>query len=188
MRLFKHGDTLAVVIPENLRKKFNLKENQDFEFFELEDGVLVMFNRETLAKQVKNKTLLDLARLAGSGFGTAGSAASAAPSTPAIALPNLMVFANEIEAKEASRKFSQELKRGDLIGVTGTDKKVYVLSSAFYSTIAAKLAPLLEKEKTLLELCKESNLPQKDVFPVLQAMKDKGDAIEKKKGVYLAVK
>jgi len=183
MKLFKHGDTLAVVIPENLRKKFNLKENQDFEFFELEDGVLVLFNRETLAKQVKSKVLSDLARLAGLGSG--GSVASAAP---AVALPNLMVFASEIEAKEASRKFSMELKRGDLIGVTGTDKKVYVLSAAFYSTMAAKLAPLLEKEKTLVDLCKESNLQQKDVFPVLQAMKDKGDAIEKKKGIYLAVK
>ena len=38
MRFFKHGDTLAIVIPDKLRKSSEIKEEDDFEFFEIEKG------------------------------------------------------------------------------------------------------------------------------------------------------
>ena len=182
MRLFKHGDSLAVVIPGDLRKKFNFKENQDFEFFELDDAVLVMFNRDTLAKQVKNRTLVELLQKLGAGTVGTANAPVAMPVQP------LTIFASETEAKIAAKKFETQIKSGELIAVPGTDKKIYFLSAQFYAATSSKLVQLLEKEKTLAELCTASGLEQKEVFATLQAMKDKSEVIEKKKGCYLAVK
>ena len=185
MRLFKHGDSLALVMPPALVAKLNARENQEFEFFELDEGVLVLAKKETLAKQVKSKALADIARLLGSGGSS--SPASASPA-PAVVLPPLTVFASEAEAKIVAKKFEQQLKTGELIGVAGSDKKVYILSAAFYSATSAKISPLIEKEKSLGEICAVSGLGQKEVFATLQAMKDKGDVIEKKKGSYMLVK
>jgi len=63
-----------------------------------------------------------------------------------------------------------------------------LISLDFYNKTAAKIAPLLASEKTFTQLGSESALPLRDLSAVLQAMKEKGEVIEKKKGSFLLVK
>ncbi|MFH1247371.1 MAG: AbrB/MazE/SpoVT family DNA-binding domain-containing protein [Candidatus Micrarchaeota archaeon] len=173
MRLFKHGDSLAIVVPEAICKKVNLAENSELEFFEVEPGLVVLASRDYIQNKLK-KVIEPLI-------------VKPVASKPQV-LPQLLVFSTEAEARNASAKLEVPLKKGEIIPVFGSDKKYYLVSAEFYNKIAAKLAPLLEKEKTLVQLVAESGLQLKEVTAVLQAMKEKGEVIEKRKGNFLLVK
>lgn len=174
MRLFKHGDSLAVVIPQSLCSKLRLKENSELEFFEVEPGLLILASKEYIEKKLK-KTVESLV-------------IATTASKPAAPLPTLLSFSTEAEARAASAKFEAQLAKGELLAVLGADKKYYLVSLDFYNKTASKLAPLLTSEKTFTQLGSESNLPLRELAAVLQAMKEKGEVIEKKKGSFLLVK
>ncbi len=166
MRLFKHGDCLAIVVPNAICKKLDLKENSDLEFFEIEDGVLALASKEYLEKKLK--TIVQ-------------------PFVKATAL-EVFTFSTQEAAIQASKRFEKEIREGKLIAILASDKKYYFVSIDFYNNIFGKIAPLLESEKSLQDLSKQSGLAAKDLLPVLQIMKEKGELIEKKKGQFLLVK
>ncbi|MFH0713251.1 MAG: AbrB/MazE/SpoVT family DNA-binding domain-containing protein [Candidatus Micrarchaeota archaeon] len=176
MRLFKHGDSLAIVVPDAICKKLNLKENTELEFFEVENGLFVAATKEYIAEKLK-KTIAPLLQVA-----------SAASKVPAVVKPQLLTFSSEGEARVASQKVEQFMRKGEMLAVFGIDKKYYLVSSEFFEKISAKLSPVLEKEKTLMQLATESGVNQREVIPVLSAMKERGEVIEKRKGNFLLVK
>lgn len=180
MRLFKHGDSLGIVIPEAICKKNGLKENSELEFFEVESGLLVLASRENI--QNKLKKALEPYSLA------KAPRVVSTPAKPAAPLPSLLVFSTEAEARVASSKLEPQLAKGEMIAVLGSDRKYYLISLEFYTKTAAKIAPLLNAEKSFTQLGSESALPLRDLTAVLQAMKEKGEVIEKKKGSFLLVK
>lgn len=176
MRLFKHGNSLAVVVPEPLCKKLNLAEESELEFFEVEPGLLALASREYIRDNLK-KTV-----------GTFVSKALPPSGQKPVAVPSLLVFSTEAEARVASAKLEPQVSKGQVLAVFGSDKKYYLISLDFYNKTAAKIAPLLASEKTFDQLGTESGLPLRDLTAVLQAMKEKGEVIEKKKGSFLVVK
>lgn len=178
MRLFKHGDSLAIVVPDVICKKLNLKENTELEFFEVENGLFVAATREYVAGKLK-KTIAPLLQVAST---------SNAAKVPAVVKPQLLTFSSEGEARVASQKVEQFIRKGEMLAVFGIDKKYYLVSSEFFEKISAKLSPVLEKEKTLMQLVTESGVNQREVIPVLSAMKERGEVIEKRKGNFLLVK
>ncbi len=168
MRIFKHGDSLAIVVPDSLCKKFSFSENSELEFFEAGDGLLVLATRSYIASKLKRDVQPFLQR--------------------APAVPDLLVFSSESEAKAASRKLEPQLRSGDILAVFGADKKYYLISLEYYSKLSSKVAQYLSTEKTLAQLASESGISMRELVPTLAAMKEKGEAIEKKKGSFLLVK
>ncbi len=45
MRFFRHGDVLAITLPESLRKKLGIAENDEYDFAESEEGVLKLVRK-----------------------------------------------------------------------------------------------------------------------------------------------
>jgi len=60
MRFFKHGDSLAIVVPEPLRKSSRISENEDYEFFEVEPGVFILLSKARLAEKAKQDVFSQL--------------------------------------------------------------------------------------------------------------------------------
>jgi len=100
-----------------------------------------------------------------------------------------LVVTDEITAKEASQQLEFQVKHGDVLGVRGFDKKFYIASRTFYESAAAKImAAPLEKEFTCEQAAAMAKLDGVACTAILQIMKETGEAIEKKRGLYKLVK
>ena len=163
MRLFKHGNSLAIVVPDNLCKKLGLSDNSDLEFFEVEPGVMVLATRQFLESCVKTAV------------------------QPVLKISDLQVFSTEPVAREASKKIELQLRKGEVIAAFGSDKKYYLITNELYARVVAKVLPLLNVEKTFAQLVTESGLPMQQLVPVIAIMKERGEVIEKRKGYFLLV-
>ncbi len=212
MRFFKHGDSLAIVLPEPLRKSSNVRDGDEYEFFEIEPGAFVLVSRKLVGTREVREALSAIAsrnlprlpqgQLASQAAQSAAPAAGGAAAKPAvkrefafgspewkIEKEGFAVFENEMEAKRVSGVFEAEIKGGKLAGVRGFDKKFYVVSSALRDSISAKVSKALsQKAATLAELAVETRAPSEAVNAVVQLMKEDGDLIEKKRGVFSLIK
>ncbi len=166
MRLFKHGQSFAIVIPDNICKKLRLSEATDLEFFEAEDGLLLLATRELLSQKLKKVIQ---------------------PLITAI-IPDLLTFSTEQDALIASKKLEPQIRKNEVLAAFGSDRKYYLISATLYAKVADKLFPCLGVEKTMPQLATETALPLKELVPVVAILKEKGEVIEKSKGKYLLVK
>ncbi|MBI5226404.1 hypothetical protein HY994_04160 [Candidatus Micrarchaeota archaeon] len=246
MRFFKHGEVLAISLPESIRKKMGIAENDEFEFSENADGTLKLVRKSPFA-QAAPKSAKSASATANPSVRTesqtaqkpAPSAAMApqnaampwtqkpaanqkmpqamasgpspkpvatAPSASASSTkPNLnsanlfastgteldrygyLVLDNEMDAKGFSHRFESQIKGGDIKGVRGFDKKFYLASRAYIETFADKLLVALKEPKTVADLAALTKQPQEGVLCILYLLKEEGEIIEKKKGLFVRV-
>ncbi|MBI5228939.1 AbrB/MazE/SpoVT family DNA-binding domain-containing protein [Candidatus Micrarchaeota archaeon] len=198
MKLFKYGEGLAIVLPESLRKRMGLKEGDEFEFFELEPGVFILYSKENLNERVKKGVFSDLVKKL---------SLQDSPNRQAIR-PNAysretvernekkvldsggyLIIDNEAEAKRISTAFEKEIKNGDVRGVRGFDKRYYIVSMPFYSALSSKIRAVLATAPcTSREISEAASESEVACLAVLQLMKEDGELIEKKKGFFSLVK
>ncbi len=179
MRFFKHGDVLAIVLPEELRKSSGVSENDEFEFFELEKGFFALASKKIVGDKMKGEALLLL--------------------KPSEKKENIV---EKKEFKSADFSFSiltdQELnlrkqffeigiKKGELIGVKDFDGKNYVASKKFFD-FACKKVLRMNSSFTLENAAKELNISIDGLKVALMILKEKGEVIEKKKNLFSLVK
>ena len=62
MKFFKHGDGVAVVLPEPLQKASQVKEGDEYEFFQIEPGVFLLLSKARIEESSKREALEKLAR------------------------------------------------------------------------------------------------------------------------------
>jgi hypothetical protein len=215
MRVFKHGDALAVVIPPAVRASSKVAENDEFEFFELEPGVLVMVSKEKLASTVNEKVtamLLKKAMASNSSGGSDGAAAArrqnsfSGPATQFVSAAELskrqsasratiesvlgrngFAVMDEPAAKAAYKSLEDYLQVGEVFGGRGFDNKFYVISRDQFEPLAEKVFSRLSRGSEIVpanaaEALKED--PAK-VACCLQVLKERGEALEKKRGVFV---
>jgi len=95
------------------------------------------------------------------------------------------VIENEGEAREASQKLEQELKSGDVLGTRGFDKKYYVAQKGFYGTWDRKiLAALKGRQLGIDGVAQALGMSEVAARVALELMREQGDVIERKRGVY----
>ncbi len=213
MRFFRHGDSLAIVLPEALRKSSGVQDGEDYEFFEAEPGVFILVSKRVLARQATQSVLASLVSR------TLNPSEGSAQPRPAVSVSNtvsvqapvqqappkrqfvpgshewkiekegLAVIENEAEAKRVSSVFEKDIKEGRVLGVRGFDKKYYVMSSEFYSSVSSKVEKALSsKDLPAQEIALEAKIDEKHAIAALQLMRENGEVIEKKRGVYALVK
>ncbi len=245
MRFFKHGDSLAVVLPDKLRKSSSVSENDEYEFFELAPGLFTLVEKRQLEARVKKTVLAELvARLSQPGVETvpAGPSApsqsgsysstpiaiasspngsSSAPSVPArpsdrsayasaasatpapgssesvddgqpiaalLAKRGYAIIQNELEAKLISKTLEQQIKNKEVFGVRGFDKKFYIVSETYLNPLSERLRTALgRKEMPIKELAAAAKADENGCLAVLQVLKEQGDIIEKRKGVFKSI-
>jgi bifunctional DNA-binding transcriptional regulator/antitoxin component of YhaV-PrlF toxin-antitoxin module len=159
MRLFKHGDVLAITVPESLRKKLKLKEGDDYAFVELSDGVLGLVAR-SLAEKAKPK------KAEGADY---------------------LILNNEAEARQLSKGIAEKIKRGEVVGVRGFDKRFYVVSRRFLEKTGEAVKKAAGNGADLKAVSTRARLPAEACLAVLSVLKEEGEIFEKKDGFYAAV-
>jgi len=223
MRVFKHGDSLAVVIPPAIKASSQVAENDEFEFFELEPGIVVLVNKAKLSATVKEKATTLLlkkamdapAASAEPSFAPASSmqsqssrkqnsysgpvpefvsAAELARSTPvanksidAILGGNGYAILDEAAAKIASKELESYLSHGDVYGAKGFDNKFYVISREQFEPLAEKIASRITRGTEIVP-AKAAEALKEDPIKVacaLHVLKERGDALEKKRGIFM---
>ncbi len=226
MRFFKHGDTLAIVIPDKLRKSSEIKEEDDFEFFEIEKGTLVLINRKNLEEQTKKGVIAKLLNRApveldglvqaasliqspSASYSASSFSSSSSPTpssqlsypsgavAPVISQPDepepeklivsrgFAVISSEEEARRISKLLEKQIKTNEVMGVRGFDKKFYIVSSQYYSTNSTKILKAIgSREMALSDVAVACKLDERGCNACLMLLKEQGDLIEKRRGVF----
>ncbi len=208
MRFFRHGDSLAIVLPEPLRKSHGVSDGEEYEFFEAERGVFVLVSRKLLAGRAAADAVAKLNSLLSQGGQANVQAAAQISIRPnaqqaqsakrefvfgspewKIEKEGFAVIENELEAKRVSQLLESEIKAGKVMGVRGFDKKFYVVSSTLHGALSEKISKALsQKNMALPEIISETKANESAATAVLQVMREDGEVIEKKKGMYSLVK
>ena len=204
--MFKHGEALAVVLPESVRKSAGASEGDEYDFLELEPGILLLINKKSLANLAKSGIIAQLAgklsppsqsrtgeaqQKPGEERQEPGGAAEAAPvdSEKLLDAKGYLVVESEAEAKDLSKSLEKKIRDGEVFGARGFDKKFYIVSRQFYSSFSPRVAKAIAgKAATASELAACSKLNEQACTAILQLMKERGEAIEKRRGVFELVK
>ncbi|PIO06246.1 hypothetical protein COT29_01995 [Candidatus Micrarchaeota archaeon CG08_land_8_20_14_0_20_59_11] len=177
MRFFRHGDVLAIAIPESLRKTAGVQDGDDYEFFEIQKGVFALVGKKELASKFP--------------AGALAAQATAAPNPQLAALEKtgFLVVETELEAKRLSKELEPQVKGHSVMGVRGFDKKYYIATRTFLAEAGEKVQKaLLKGEMTLGQACVATKMPQDACVAALSILKEEGEIFEKRKGYYALVR
>ena len=202
MHFFKHGDkgaALAIVLPSKLQASSDIKEGDEFEFFELEKGAFVLISRKNLEEQVKKGAIAGLLKRGGGEGGAAEmkskpdqpASLESIPASPEAALSGkgFAVIASEEDARRISKQFEREIKANDIVGVRGFDKKFYIVSAPYLKLNYPKIIRAIgSREMGIREISASAHMDEQGCNACLQVMKEQGDVIEKRRGVFKLIK
>lgn len=176
MRLFRHGSSLAIVIPDNIVQRRILKEGDELEFIEIDEGTVALIKKSHLKNKIDDKINGNIT------FVSASSRLLAGNYEKNKNIPSFMIIDNEIEAKEFSRTYENEIRDKILNGVRSFDKKFYIIRNDYFEELSRKIIPLIKKNEMKLEdLCQELKTAKEPVLCTLLVMKENGDVIERRK-------
>lgn len=95
----------------------------------------------------------------------------------------------EANTQTVSGQLEMRVKKGEVVGVKGFDKKLYVCERSFYENLCAKLQQAgLPKEFSVQQAAEATKCGEGACLAVLSIMKEGGDVLEKKKGMFKLVK
>ncbi|MBU1197171.1 hypothetical protein KJ765_01525 [Candidatus Micrarchaeota archaeon] len=199
MRFFRHGDSLAIVLPEKLRQSASVKENDEFEFFELSLGLFALVEKRQLEERVKKNVFTELlSRLSEEAPRSASIVAPVRSPTPPVQSnesaeetlkkQGFFVIPNETEARRLSQILEQQIKGKRIFGVRGFDRKFYLVSETYLHQWSSNVLQALGEDAVPLPtLASQLKMEEVGCLAVLQVMKEHGDVIEKKRGIFKAV-
>ncbi len=184
MRFFKHGESLAIVLPEKLKKSSDVKQENEYEFFEVEKGTFILISKENLEEQTKGSIYGKLLKHEH----IEKEQQVEKPGDISLLSKGFAVILNEEEARNLSQKLEKEIKAKNVLGVRGFDKKFYIVSIDFFKHNASKIIKLLgSRELSLKEISTATGLEEAGCNACLQVMKDAGEVIEKRRGVFKVI-
>ncbi len=208
MRFFKHGDSLALVIPDFLKTKAGIKEGDEYEWVEVEKGLFALASKEFIREHVRGKlaSLISAQQISQINQLSQTSQPTAlktppARTTPASTTPvnnylletlnkkGFLVVANENEVKALTQAVEKDVKNGAVLGVRGFDKKYYLCTRAFLEEQTPKVLKILSaKDASAEEAAQALKQPLDATLSLIQVLKEQGEILEKKRGMYAAVK
>lgn len=173
MRLFKHGDALAIVIPDSLAKKSSLKDGEELEFFEVEPQVFIIASKQKVAELMKNS------------FYPKHATAPESPLKKMLFAKGFLSIENEFQAREASSEFAKEISSRAILSANSFDKKAFLLTRSFFDENAPKLMRALkDKDLQLAAIVEVTKLPQDACSALLCVLEEQGEVLEKRKGIF----
>ncbi len=264
MHFFKYGsqaEVMAIVLPPRMQKSSQVKEGDEYEFFEAAPGVFLLASKTSLAQLSKGELVAKLAEKIfansslqanstnqpaigysktasaeaqkasefkpatqvkyspavsstafpanSSGGQRAGSPAyssisnssgSASSSTGSFPKSGSVSWLGKVTAQgflvvedansaEVSQQLETAVKRGEVVGVKGFDKKLYIAERSFYEATMQKIQQAkLPKQFSPQEAAEATKAAEPGCVAVLQIMKEAGEVLEKKRGSYQLVK
>ncbi|MCX6775560.1 MAG: hypothetical protein NT130_01800 [Candidatus Micrarchaeota archaeon] len=96
-----------------------------------------------------------------------------------------LIIEDAREAEKICGEFDKEIRVGDIIGTRGFDKRFYVARKSLFVTLFDKVKQSMKRgADNVSDISRELKVSEPAVMVVLEIMKDKGDAIEKRRGTY----
>lgn len=119
---------------------------------------------------------------------SASARAAPTPSNPeeALELIGYVIVEREGDAKALSERLAPQIKKGEIMGVRGFDKRFYLARKGFYVSSSERISKAMRggKDKTVEEIAKEAKLKLDECEAVLNIMREEGEVVEKKRGTY----
>ncbi|MBI2445863.1 AbrB/MazE/SpoVT family DNA-binding domain-containing protein [Candidatus Micrarchaeota archaeon] len=209
MRFFKHGSVLAISLPESLRQKLGITENDEYDFVETQPGILTLVRKgsSVSAEKVRQAVATPATGTASKPVSTphppftpmpsvTSSQTASKPAGPssvygstgtALDRQGFLVLSSEDEAKGFSFRFEGLIKSGEIKGIRGFDKKFYLAARGYSETYADRILVGLKEPKTASDLSALVKQPLEGVLTLLYLLKEEGEVIEKKRGLFVRV-
>jgi hypothetical protein len=212
MRFFKHGDVLAITLPESLRAQSKVREGDEFEWFEVEPGFFALVEKTKLGGQVKQSFTVTLVKKAFEAASvaeekTGGTVApiraegrqtprgeisggsAAAPAKQELEERGFLIVQNEVEAKALSVALETDIRSGAVRGVRGFDKKYYIATQSYLQELSPRIRKILsERPLAVGAIAAAAKADADGVLAALYVLKEEGEVIEKKRGIFALVK
>jgi predicted DNA-binding protein (UPF0251 family) len=111
-------------------------------------------------------------------------AAEAQPDTPSLLNRGFLTLKDKGEALRLSQKFSAEMKKGDVIGVKGFDGRFYVVTREYLEKSEKAVSSILKEGMDIESIAQAAKMDAEGCSAVMRLMAEKGDVLEKKKGIF----
>ncbi|OIO27174.1 hypothetical protein AUJ14_00190 [Candidatus Micrarchaeota archaeon CG1_02_55_22] len=210
MHFFKYGKdgVLAIVLPPRLQQSSGVRDGDAYELVEVSQGVFLLCRKDLVAllPALLGQRLLDQEKSLRSVVDVPEPVAAADYSSSPVAAPvsspradglsflqeleeyGYLILQDELSAKDVSKKLESQIKQGLVLGVRGFDKKFYIVSREFYLSRLEKVREALGGiEFTVPGASAKIKESLNATKAVIQVMKDQGELIEKKMGVFKLV-
>ncbi len=101
-----------------------------------------------------------------------------------------LVVEDEEQAKAVSKALEPQIKQGLVLGVRGFDKRFYIVTREFYESNAGKILKGTQPKTdcTPGQIAGMLKTSESGALAVLQVMKEEGDVLEKRRGVFQLVR
>ncbi len=98
-----------------------------------------------------------------------------------------LIINDREEARALSEVLNQDMKQGQVFGVKGFDGKFYVVTRDYLVRCQNSINLVLKEDMDLNAIASAAKLDREGCRAVLQLMSDRGEIIEKRKGVFAPV-
>lgn len=98
-----------------------------------------------------------------------------------------MILEGTQQAYQISEILRKERKNNDVFGVKGFDNKYYIVTREYFTEMVFKIKNTLKGEMTTSAIAKACKTEEQGCRAVLLLMAEKGDALEKKKDVFVLI-
>jgi hypothetical protein len=98
-----------------------------------------------------------------------------------------LIMDDKDQALKLSRQLGEEIKKGSVRGVKGFDGRFYAVTSSYLSSAQEKILAVLKDAMDLDSIATATKLESGACVAVLKLMAEKGEIIEKKKGLFAPV-
>ena len=98
-----------------------------------------------------------------------------------------LIVNDKNQAFRLSQHLNKEMKNGSVFGVKGFDGRFYIVTRSYLSKAQSSISSVLTEEMDAPSIASAAKLEQDGCMAVLRLMAEKGEIIEKKKGVFAPV-
>ncbi|VVB73974.1 Uncharacterised protein [uncultured archaeon] len=115
------------------------------------------------------------------------AAASSARLTPIQALEKngFLIMQSEADAKEFSDSYASRIRKKEIFGIRGFDKKYYIVKSSFVAKNESKVRAFLKDgAKSADKVAEALGVETQGAIALLTIMNEEGELIEKKRGTF----
>ncbi|RLG19941.1 hypothetical protein DRN67_01320 [Candidatus Micrarchaeota archaeon] len=97
-----------------------------------------------------------------------------------------LIVERERDVKAISDRLYRKVKNGEIMGVRGFDKRFYLARKGFYSALSERIERAMKgkKAQSVREIAEQAKVKEDECAVVLNLMREEGEVLEKKKGVY----
>jgi hypothetical protein len=167
-------------IPYNVNKRLSTREKEVLSKL-MEKGAVMVYKGGKYSKtgvyEISNNVYALLK----------GEKPAAAEVTPEAQLENngYAIVEDAREAERICKSLEKEIRSGEIVGTRGFDKRFYVARRSWLVTLNEKVRQSMKKgANNIADISRDLRISEPACAVILEMMKDRGDAIEKRRGCY----